>query len=107
MNKKKKKTTNTEPTFSRVRTPRANEVLGVVEQRSGGIRMVVRCLDGKTRSCRVPGRLRRGLWLRERDVVLVQPWEFENDKGDVIFKYYPNQVEWLRRNGFLKEIEDI
>ena len=106
--KKNKRTNTTEEPVFRVRTPRGNEVLGVVEQRSGGIRMIIRCFDGKTRNCRVPGRLKRSLWLREGNIVLVQPWEFESDqKGDVIFKYYPNQVEWLRRNGFLKDIEDI
>ncbi len=104
---KNKKPQNDENVVVRVRTPRGKEILGVVEQRSGGRRMTVRCLDGKTRTCRVPGRLQRSLWLREGDVVIILPWEFENDKGDVLFKYYPNQVSWLKRNGFLDEIEDI
>ena len=51
----------------RVRTPRGKEVLGIVEQRVGGNRMLVKCFDGKTRNCRIPGRLRRKLWIREGD----------------------------------------
>lgn len=89
----------------RVRLPQGREVLGVVEQRVGGSRMIVRCFDGKSRNCRVPGRLRRKLWLREGDVIIVEPWEFDNDKGDILFKYNPAQVEWLKRKGYLQNIE--
>ena len=89
----------------RVRLPRGREVLGILDQRLGAARVSVRCLDGKTRNCRVPGRLKRKLWIREGDVVLVEPWEFDNDKGDVIFKYNPAAVAWLKRKGYLKNIE--
>lgn len=86
----------------RVKLPRKGEVIGIIEQRLGGNKMMVSCLDGKSRNCRVPGRLRRKLWLRPEDVVIVQPWELDNTKGDVLFKYRPNQIEWLKKNGFLK-----
>ena len=89
----------------RVRLPRDKEVLGVLDQRLGASRMSIRCLDGKSRNCRVPGRLKRRLWLREGDVVLVEPWEFDDNKGNVIFKYNPAAVSWLKRKGYLKEIE--
>jgi len=86
----------------RVRLPRGKEVLGIIEQRHGGNKMKVSCLDGKERNCRVPGRLKRALWLRPNDVVIIQPWELDNEKGDVLFKYRPNQVAWLKSNGHLK-----
>lgn len=92
----------------RVKLPRGNQSLGIVETRLGGSRMRVRCMDGKTRICRIPGRMKRKLWVREGDVVLVEPWEFGgNDKGDVLFKYRPSQVGWLKRKGILKEAEDL
>jgi len=91
----------------RVKTPRGNQVFGVIEQRLGGSRMRVKCLDGKIRICRIPGRLKRKLWIREGDLLLIEPWEFDNDKGDVIFKYQPNQVDWLKKKGYLKEIENL
>ena len=90
----------------RIRMPRDNEVIGILDQRLGASRIRVRCLDGKTRICRVPGRLKRRLWVREGDVLLVKPWEFGgDDKGDVIFKYRPSQVVWLRKNDYLKGLE--
>jgi translation initiation factor 1A len=92
----------------RVRIPKGQEILGIVDQRLGGSRMRVRCLDGKERICRIPGRLRRALWVRENDVVIIQPWELGGDKkGDVMYKYRSKaEVEFLRRKGYLKSIEE-
>lgn len=92
----------------RVRLPKDNEVIGVLEQRLGGSRNDVRCLDGKARNCRIPGRLKRKLWVRPGDVVLVEPWEFDGDKrGDIVFKFKPQQVDWLREHGHLDKLEDM
>lgn len=91
----------------RVKLPKEGEVLGICEQRVGGSRMKVRCLDGKTRICRIPGRLKRKLWVREGDVLLIAPWEMGGDaKGDVIFKYKPIQVAFLKKKGLLKGLEE-
>lgn len=93
--------------FFRVKLPRDKQTFGILEQRLGGSRMRVRCLDGKTRICRVPGRLKKKLWVREGDLLLIEPWELGGDeKGDVIYKYRSNQVDWLKKNGHLKEIEE-
>jgi translation initiation factor 1A len=99
---KYRKNQNTEEKVTRVRLPRGEEVIGIIEQRLGGNKMMVNCLDGKTRNCRVPGRLRRKLWLRPGDVVIIELWELDKNKGDVIFKYRPNQIEWLKKKGYLK-----
>lgn len=87
---------------TRAPLPKKGEIIGVIEQRFGGNKMMVACLDGKMRNCRVPGRLKRKLWLRPKDVVIIELWELDNEKGDVILKYKPNQVEWLKRNNFLE-----
>ena len=89
----------------RVKLPRGTEVLGMIEQRVGAARVQVRCIDGKTRNCRVPGRLKRRLWLREGNIVIIQPWEFDDTKGDVLFKYNPTQAQFLKRKGYLKDLE--
>jgi translation initiation factor 1A len=88
---------------TRVPLPRDKQVLGILEQRLGANHMLIKCFDGKSRNCRVPGRLKRKLWLREGDVVLVEPWELGGDeRGDLLLKYSLAQVEWLRKKGFLK-----
>ena len=94
--------------ITRVKTPRGKEVFGTIEQRLGASKMRVRCFDGKTRLCRVPGRMKRKLWVREGDTVLVEPWEFGGDeKGDIIYKYRSTQVQWLKRKGIIKQVEEF
>ena len=91
----------------RVRIPRGNEVLGKVESRVGANRMIITCFDGKQRNCRVPGRMKRKLWIRPGNIVLIQPWEYEGDKkGDIIFSYTPAQINVLEKKGFLRGMND-
>ena len=97
-----------EQEIRRIKIPRPPECFGFVVQRVGGSRMKVRCLDGNPRICRIPGRLKRRLWVREGDIVIVEPWEYSGQtKGDVLFKYKPVQVEWLRKRGYLKQLDEI
>ncbi|MFC2142781.1 translation initiation factor eIF-1A [Candidatus Aenigmatarchaeota archaeon] len=87
----------------RVRVPKGKEVLGVIETMLGASRMRVRCQDDKIRTCRVPGRFRKRLWIRQGDYILVIPWEIQGDtNGDIVWKYRPNQADWLKRKGILK-----
>ena len=91
----------------RTKIPKDKEHFGVVEQRLGGSRMSVRCFDGKKRVCRIPGRLKRKLWVRPNDIVIVEPWEFGGEeKGDVLFKYTPTQRNYLQSRGHLKKLEE-
>ncbi|MDP2908502.1 MAG: translation initiation factor eIF-1A [Nanoarchaeota archaeon] len=92
--------------IQRVRLPKGREVFGVLVQRLGASRSKVKCLDGKERNCRIPGRLKRKLWVREGDIVLVEPWEYNNEKGDIVHKYRISQVQWLNRKGYLKGLEE-
>ena len=95
-----------EPKVARAPLPKGEEVIGILEERHGGNKMKIACLDGKERICRVPGRLKRRLWLRPGDVVIIEPWELDKMKGDVLLKYKPNQIEWLKRNGHLETETD-
>ncbi len=107
-NKKKGKAPQTEEVIRHVRTPRPPETFGIVEQRLGGSRARVRCLDGKTRICSIPGRLKKRLWIRENDIIIVEPWEYSADeKGNIIFKYTFTQVKWLKDKGYLSKLEEI
>jgi len=109
---RKKKTgksgSDTPPEVIRLRMPRGREVLGLLEQRLGGSRQKIRCLDGKNRICRIPGRLKRSLWVREGDIVIVEPWELSGDqKGDIVYKYTRHQASALKNRGMLKALEGL
>ena len=83
--------------------PNKYDILGIVVKNYGQSRMNVKCQDGETRICRVRGKMKKRRWVREGDVVLISPWEFQYDKkGDIIFRYTRNQSHWLRVNDYLK-----
>lgn len=87
----------------RVRMPRGREIFGVIEALLGTNKLHVRCQDGKIRICRIPGKLRKRVWMKENDVVIVEPWTIQSDKkGDVVWRYSPTEAGWLRRKGILK-----
>ncbi len=91
--------------FVRARMPRHGEVIGVIVQRYGGNRMEVLATDKKTRNCRVPGKYRRQLWLRPKDIILIKPWSFDDAKGDIIYKYRPNEITQLKKKNLLNNLE--
>jgi len=83
--------------------PVANDVLGIAVTMMGFDRILVNYQDGHKRLCRIRGKLKRRIWIRQGDIVLVSPWDFQSDKrGDIIWRYKRNQAEWLRKNGYLK-----
>jgi translation initiation factor 1A len=83
--------------------PSANDVLGIAVKMLGGERILVKCQDGKERLCRIRGKLKRRVWVREGDIVLVSPWDFQSDtRGDIFWRYRQNQSDWLRNKGYLK-----
>jgi translation initiation factor 1A len=96
---------NGEQGVIRVRLPKRRELIGFVVQRYGGNRMEIQSSDGKKRNCRVPGRFKRDLWLRPGDYVLIEPWEDDDEKGDIIYKYNAGAINQLRKRGLLDSLK--
>jgi len=97
-----KKKVISEEELSEMVLPTANDVLGVAVKLLGFDRILVKCQDGNERLCRIRGKMKRRVWIREGDVVLVSPWDFQSDKrGDVIWRYTRSQAELLRKKGYL------
>ena len=97
----KRKITN-EGNLESMVLPSSNDVLGMAVKMLGAERIMVKCQDGKERLCRVRGKLKRRVWIREGDIVLVSPWDFQTDtRGDVTWRYTHGQAEMLRRKGYL------
>lgn len=92
---------------SRVRYPKGDEVIAIVDKRLGGSRMNVRSVKGEELLARVPGRVKKFLWIREGDIVLLQPWELDKSKADLIYKYKPNERKILEKKGLLGNLENI
>jgi len=97
-----KKKVLSEGELSEMMYPSQNDVLGVVVKLLGFDRIMVKCQDGHERLCRIRGKMKRRVWIREGDVVLVSPWDFQSDtRGDVTWRYTHAQAEILRRKGYL------
>jgi translation initiation factor 1A len=90
----------------RVRLPKEGELIGVVIQKLGGNRMEVLATDGKARNCRVPGKFKRSMWLRPKDVVLIKPWIDDNNKADIIFQYNSSAIIQLRKKRMLDNLKN-
>jgi len=89
-----------EEELERLRVPRKGEIFGIVEQMSGFDRLRVRCKDGHVRMCRIPGKIRKRLWVRANDVVIVRPWTVQSDeKADIVYRYTRTQLYWLEKKG--------
>ncbi len=82
--------------------PSKSDVLGVAVKLLGADRIMVKCQDGKERLCRIRGKLKRRVWIRDGDIVLVSLWDFQSDaRGDICWRYRKNQTDWLRQRGYL------
>jgi translation initiation factor 1A len=86
---------------SDLRLPDDDEVLGIVESMLGANRLKVRCMDGETRTARIPGRMKKRVWINEEDVVIVEPWDWQDEKADVKWRYDSQEADRLREEGYL------
>lgn len=97
-----KKKVKSEGELSELILPSGTDVLGVCTKLLGYDRILVKCADGKERLCRIRGKMKRRVWIRMDDIVLISPWDFQSDKrGDVRIRYTRGQAETLRRRGYV------
>ena len=98
-------------TGDRIRVPlpnrKVNEMFAIADQILGGRRVRSVCEDGQTRLARIPGKMRRRQWVREGDLITLQPWEFQDVKANVCMRYTKTQSLYLSRKGVLPEIVDV
>ena len=95
----------------RIRVPlpnrKVNEMFAIADEILGGRRIRAVCEDGLSRISRIPGKMRRRQWVREGDLIVVQPWDFQDEKANVCMRYTKTQSLYLSRKGALPEIVDL
>jgi len=100
----KKKTKPSGYISKKVRLAEGNQQFAVVMEMSGGSRMKALCEDGKTRMVRIGGKLKRRMWTRVNDLILIQPWPIQSDrKADLVYRYLPNERNWILRRDIIPE----
>ena len=87
----------------RVRLPKKGnkEQFALAELMMGANHIRVRCIDGITRLGRIKGTMKKRVWIREGDTLIVAPWSFQDAKCDIIYRYLKPQTEWLQRNRYI------
>lgn len=95
--------------FIRVRLPKGKkgELFAVADQLLGASRIKVMCEDGKSRMGRIPGKLKKRMWIREGDLVIVRPWDFQEDKADIVYRYTKTQSSYLKRRRMIPSSIDV
>ena len=51
--------------------------------------------------------MRRRQWVREGDLIVLQPWDFQDEKANVVMRYTKTQSLYLSRKGVLPDIVDL
>lgn len=89
-----------------VRLPREkdNEQFALVIQLMGADQVKAKFADGVERSCRIPGKMKKKIWIKEGDIIIAKIWDFQPSKADIVWRFMGNQKEWLRRKGHLKNL---
>ena len=82
-------------------------MFALAEEILGGRRVTVLCADGQTRMARIPGKMRRRQWVREGDLIIVWPWDFQDSKADVKHRYTKTQAMYLSRKQVLPDVVDM
>ncbi len=81
--------------------PGEDELFGVVTRHDGGNHVRVECEDGENRMGRIPGRMRYRNWIEEGDVVVIEPWDWQDEKGNIEWVYEDDDADQLREEGHL------
>ena len=77
------------------------EVFGVASQLLGAARIRVMCEDNVSRMGRITGKMKKKMWIREGDLLVIRPWGFQEGKADILFRYSRTQSQYLARRNLL------
>ena len=91
--------------YSRVRQPdpRNREMFAIADSLLGASRIKVVCADGQSRMGRIPGKLKKRMWMRPGDLVIIKPWDFQDEKCDVLYRYTRTQAVHLAKRNLIPE----
>ena len=94
---------------NRYRMPdqRNREMFAIADELMGASKLRVMCEDGKSRMARIPGKMKRRMWIKPGDLVIVKPWDFQDDKADVKYRYVRTQAVNLSRRKKIPELLDV
>ena len=66
-----------ESALKEIKLAEEGELYGRVIKLLGSDQVLVKCTDDITRRGRIRGKLKRRIWIRDNDVVVIAPWDFK------------------------------
>ena len=98
-----------EDEYIRLKLPKRNqkEIFAIADRLMGGSRINVICADGKARMARIPGKMKRSARVRAGDLLIIKPWDIQDEKADVVYRYTKTQSKILSRRKLLPEELDV
>lgn len=97
-----KRQVKNESALKEIRLPEEGEQFGRVMKMLGGENVMVKCADNLIRRGRIRGKLKRRVWIRDNDIVIIAPWDFKDaERGDIVWRFTLPQVEWLKDNNHI------
>jgi translation initiation factor 1A len=95
--------------YVRLPLPRRNqkELFAIADRLMGGSRIQVVCEDGKGRLARIPGKMKRKARVRAGDLLIIKPWDIQNEKADIVFRYSRTQAISLAKRHLLPEAINV
>ena len=95
-----KKKVISEEVLNEMVLPTENDVLGATVTLLGFDRVLVKCQDCNERLYRIRGKMKRRVWIREGDIVLVSTWDFKPTEEETYF----GDTSVLKLNGFAEKV---
>jgi translation initiation factor 1A len=83
------------------------EIFGIANQLLGAARIRVMCEDSVSRMGRITGKMKKKMWIREGDLLILRPWGFQEGKADILFRYSRTQATYLSRRNLIPAAIDI
>jgi len=92
--------------FKKIRLPRRkeHEMFALVKKLHGGNKVQALFEDGLERNCRITGKMKKKIWIRENDLIIGKIWYFQPTKADVVWRYFDDQKNRLKRMGYLEKL---
>jgi translation initiation factor 1A len=88
------------------RRPRG-EIFAIANQLMGAARIRVMGEDSVARMGRITGKMKKKMWIREGDLLIIRPWGFQEGKADILFRYSRTQSQYLARRSLLPPTMDL
>lgn len=88
------------------RLPEDDELFARVTNMLGANRVKVVCVDAEERTARIPGRMQKKVWIRKDDLVVVEPWEWQDEKADIVHRYENQEAQEIEDAGLVTMDDD-